>query len=101
VLHAKIACCDGNWMTIGSYNINDISAHASVEANVEVNDPGFVHKVEQVLQDVIKKDCQLITPGRHAKTKNIVRQFLRFMAYQLFRFLLFLFTFYFKRKRED
>lgn len=101
VLHAKVACCDGNWMTIGSYNINDISAHASIEANVEVSDPGFVRQVEQVLQDVIKKDCQLITPGRHAKTKNIVRQFLRFCAYQLFRFLLFLFTFYFKRKRED
>lgn len=101
VLHAKIACCDGNWMTIGSYNINDISAHASVEANVEVSDPGFVHKVEDVLREVIRTDCQLITPGKHAKTKNIVRQFLRFSAYQLFRFLLFLFTFYFKRKRED
>lgn len=101
VLHAKVACCDGNWMTIGSYNVNDISAHASVEANVEVSDPEFVQKVEQVLRDVIKNDCQLITPGRHAKTTNIVRQFLRFAAYQTFRFLLFVFTFYFKRKRED
>jgi cardiolipin synthase A/B len=101
VLHAKVACCDGNWMTIGSYNINDISAHASVEANVEVSDPEFVKKVEQVFQDVIKNDCQLITPGRHARTKNIIRQFLRWSAYITFRFLLFVFTFYFKRKRED
>lgn len=101
VLHAKVACCDGNWMTIGSYNINDISAHASVEANIEISDPGFVQQVEQVLRDHIKNDCQLITAGKHAKTKNIVRQFLRFGAYQLFRSLLFLFTFYFKRKKED
>lgn len=101
VLHAKIACCDGNWMTIGSYNVNDISAHASIEANVEVSDPTFVKKVEHVLKATLESDCVLITPGKHAKTKNIVRQFLRWSAYQLFRFLLFLFTFYFKRKRED
>lgn len=101
VLHAKVAACDGNWMTIGSFNVNDISAHASIEANVEVSDPEFVQKVERVFRDVIKNDCQLITPGRHAQTKNIGRQFLRWLAYQTFRFLLFVFTFYFKRKRED
>lgn len=101
VLHAKVATCDGQWMTIGSYNVNDISAHASIEANVEVHDAGFVKKVEELFDHIIKTECVRITETTHVKTKNILRQPLRWMAYQLVRLLLFLFTFYFKQKRED
>jgi cardiolipin synthase A/B len=101
VLHAKVAVCDGKWMTIGSYNVNDISAHASIEANVEVQDPVFVSKVEELFKEIIKTECTLITTKKHVKTKNIIRQPLRWMAYQFVRLLLFLFTFYFRRKTED
>jgi cardiolipin synthase len=101
VLHAKVAVCDGAWMTIGSYNVNDISAHASIEANVEINDPAFVKKTELLFDEIIKTECQLITTITHSKTKNIISQPLRWLAYQSVRMLLFLFTFYFKRKKED
>lgn len=101
VLHAKVALCDGKWMTIGSYNVNDISAHASIEANVEINDPGFVQKVEGLFESIMKDECMNVTEVKHVKTKGIVRQPLRWLAYQFIRATLFLFTFYFKRKRED
>ncbi|HEY0677390.1 MAG TPA: phospholipase D-like domain-containing protein [Chitinophagaceae bacterium] len=101
VLHAKVAVCDGKWMTIGSFNVNDISAHASIEANVEINDPGFVSKVEVLFNDIIKTECVLVNASSHVKTKNIVRQFLRWLAYQFIRLMLFIFTFYFKRRKED
>lgn len=101
VLHAKVAACDGQWMTIGSYNVNDISAHASIEANVEVHDADFVKKVEQLFKHIIQTECVRITETKHGKTKNILRQPLRWMAYQLVRVLLFLFTFYFKSRKED
>lgn len=101
VLHAKVATCDGQWMTIGSYNVNDISAHASIEANVEVHDADFVKKVDQLFNQVIKTECVRVTATTHVKSKNIFRQPLRWMAYTLVRVLLFLFTFYFKQKRED
>lgn len=101
VLHAKVAACDGQWMTIGSYNVNDISAHASIEANVEVHDPEFVKNVEQLFNHIIQTECVRVTETTHVKTKNILRQLIRWMAYQFIRVLLFLFTFYFKQKRED
>ena len=101
VLHAKVAVCDGNWMTIGSYNVNDISAHASVEANVEVNDTGFVKKVEHLFHHIIETECKQVTATEHIKTKNIFRQPMRWLAFQFIRIVLFLFTFYFKRKKED
>jgi len=101
VLHAKVAVCDGSWMTIGSYNVNDISALASIEANVDIKDESFVSGAENILREIMQNECVRVTPSRHGKTKNILRQFLRWSAYQTIRVLLFLFTFYFKRKRED
>jgi cardiolipin synthase len=38
VLHAKVAVVDNSWLTIGSYNLNHLSAYASIELNVAVND---------------------------------------------------------------
>ena len=41
VLHAKVAVCDGEWATVGSYNINKISAYASIELNLDVRGANF------------------------------------------------------------
>lgn len=100
VLHAKIATCDGKWMTVGSFNVNDLSAHASIEANLDVSDPEFVKKTEQLLLQIIKEECVQITATTHTKSTHFVRQFLRWGAYYCIRFLLFIFTFYFKPKAK-
>lgn len=100
VLHAKIATCDGKWMTVGSFNVNDISAHASIEANVDVNDTEFVKNTERLLWDIIRDECHQITASSHIKTTSIIRRFLRWLAYYCVRFLLFMFTFYFKPKAK-
>jgi cardiolipin synthase A/B len=98
VLHAKVAVCDGKLCTIGSYNINDISAYASIELNVEIKDERFSHSLEQTLQTIIKNDCEIITKEKHLKRKNIIKQFIRWCSYKVFRIGFYAFTFYFKRK---
>ena len=42
ILHAKVAVCDSEWITIGSYNLNNISAYASIELNLDVHNADFV-----------------------------------------------------------
>ena len=71
VLHGKLAICDGEWMTIGSYNVNDLSAYVSIELNFDVRDNIFVQKVEQTLQKIIDEDCTRITFENFAQTSNI------------------------------
>ncbi|MCA9623666.1 MAG: cardiolipin synthase B [Myxococcales bacterium] len=41
VLHAKIAAIDGEWLLVGSFNLDPLSL-ANLEALVEVNDPALV-----------------------------------------------------------
>jgi cardiolipin synthase len=47
VLHAKTAVFDSEWVTIGSYNINNISAYTSIELNVDIHSTVFAKEVEQ------------------------------------------------------
>jgi len=98
VLHGKMALCDSEWMTIGSYNINNISAYASIELNLDVRNPAFAKETRQVLQQIIEKDCTRITFEQHIKTNNIFKQFNRWLSYQFIRTVFYLFTFYFKHK---
>lgn len=98
ILHGKIGVCDDEWITVGSYNINNISAYASIELNLDVRNAAFAKNVRLVLEDIISRDCIRITTERHSKHKNIIRQFVRWLSYQFIRTVFYLFTFYFKRK---
>ena len=97
ILHGKMAVYDGEWMTDGSYNVNKISAYASVELNMDVRNTGFATKVEQELDEIIDRHCIRITPEnfRHP----LYRQFLQWLAFQTIRLIFFLFTFYFRQER--
>ncbi len=98
VLHAKLATYDGKWVTIGSYNVNNISAYASVELNVDILNGGFAVDVENRLNKIIKTDCVQITRETYKQNQTLVNQFIQRSAYDIFRVVLFLFTFYFKQR---
>jgi cardiolipin synthase len=97
VLHGKMAVYDGQWMTNGSFNVNKISAYASVELNMDVRNADFATKVEQELDGIIKEHCIRITEQNF--NHSIYRQFLQWSAFQTIRFLFFLFTFYFRQEK--
>jgi cardiolipin synthase A/B len=98
ILHGKMALCDDQWLTIGSYNVNNISAYASIELNLEVHDPAFTHSVEKTIETIIKTDCKKITEEEYKSHDTLWNRFLQRSAYDIFRIMLFLFTFYFKRR---
>ena len=98
VLHAKIAVCDNLWMTIGSYNINNISAYASMELNLDVRNTAFATNAGKTLQEIVANDCIRITHENLLKTTNIFKQLVRWLSYQFIRLAFYLFTFYFRQR---
>ena len=98
VLHAKIAVCDDNLMTIGSYNINDISAYASIELNLEVKNAVFCKAVHQTLNQIITVDCEQITAENYNKTNTNFKKIVNWFAFKFIRMLIYLFTFYFRQR---
>lgn len=100
VLHAKVAVCDQQWLSIGSYNINNISAYASIELNLDVNNSGLAASAEQELNHLAQHDCVEITKEKHIKARNIFIQFIRWFSYQFIRVVFYMLTFYFKRRKK-
>jgi cardiolipin synthase len=98
VLHAKVAVCDSEWLTIGSYNVNDISAYASIELNLDVRKTDFAKEVEQKLDAIVQNECVHITVEKHVRTKNIFKQLIRWFSYEFIRLGLYMLTFYFKQR---
>jgi len=58
VMHAKVAAMDGQWCTIGSYNLNDLSDLLSIELNIEITDPAVAGPFQQELLSVIENECE-------------------------------------------
>ena len=98
ILHGKVMVCDRKWVTIGSYNVNNISAHASIELNLDVYDPIFGGEINDLLQDIIAKDCIRITKDWVEKKIHFAERIKQWISYEIIRFTLYVCTFYFKQQ---
>lgn len=98
ILHGKIAVCDKKWLTIGSYNVNNISAYASIELNLDVYDPHFAMQVNDMLENITRKDCIRITMRYFEKRSNVFKRMIHWISYETIRFIFYMFTFYFKQR---
>jgi cardiolipin synthase A/B len=97
VLHGKMAVYDGKWATVGSYNVNNISAYASIELNLSITDTKFANQVEAALTNVMADGCLRIT-AEHINHSGLTKRIMQRGAYYVFRVMFFLFTFYFKQR---
>lgn len=84
-LHAKVAVVDGNWSTIGSYNMNHLSDYGSIEMNADILDARFAEKFEEILLGIIEKDCRQITFEEYSKRKTWLFQLTDWFSYQMIR----------------
>ncbi len=98
ILHGKLAVYDSSWVTGGSYNVNNISAYASIELNLDIKDNNFAKHVRNTLQDIIHIDCVRVTEDEYSVTYNLFERFLQYLSYEAVRLIFFLFTFYFRQR---
>jgi cardiolipin synthase A/B len=96
VLHAKLGIADGELMIIGSYNVNDLSANASIELNIEVKSKEFAYPVNIEIEEIIQNDCIQIKPERIKIFSQ--EHFIQLICYYILRILLTVSTFYFKKE---
>jgi cardiolipin synthase len=101
VLHGKMAAYDGLWMTNGSYNVNRISAYASVELNMDVRNTEFAAQAEADLEAIIRDHCIRIDPKVYFHHHHWLKRLRQWTAYETIRIIFFLFTFYFKQEKES
>jgi len=101
ILHGKVAVCDDQWLTAGSYNVNNISAFASVELNLDVRNAKIATEINQELEKIIIDDCVQVTEIAFKKQNNAFKRFFMYCSYRFIHLIFFLFTFYFIQQREN
>jgi cardiolipin synthase A/B len=101
ILHGKIAVCDKARITVGSYNVNNISAFASVELNLDIKDTAIATKVSGQFDTIMANGCVQIDSASFWTSISLVRRLLYYCSYKLVHFMFFLFTFYFVQQREN
>jgi cardiolipin synthase len=87
-LHAKVATVDGNWSTIGSYNMNHLSDYGSIEMNADILDTQFAVYFEGLLQEIIDKDCRQVTFDEYIQRKTWLFQVIGWFSYQMIRIMM-------------
>ncbi|MGE0587959.1 MAG: phosphatidylserine/phosphatidylglycerophosphate/cardiolipin synthase family protein [Cyclobacteriaceae bacterium] len=97
VLHGKLAICDDEWITLGSFNVNDISAYASVELNLDVKDVTLVREIREEVESLLANNSQVIDKSYMASHTTLFARFLQWSAFMSIRILFYFFTFYFKQ----
>ena len=83
-LHAKVAVVDGEWSTVGSFNIDPFSLLLAREANLVVRDHDFAGDLRGSLLHAIERD------GRRVELApaNLLTRILARMSYGLIRFII-------------
>ena len=101
VLHGKLSCYDRKWVTVGSYNVNNISAYASIELNLDVLNDAFASRTTDELNRIIKEECTEITSKRFIRKTHWPAKFWYWLSYEIYRLLVYLFTFYFRQMEKE
>lgn len=99
MLHGKVATCDREWMTVGSFNVNDLSARVSVELNVDLRGEAVLAQAIGELEGIINNDCSRVTRQAMALNSGLIARFGRWLAFRTLRILFFLGTFYMRQEK--
>jgi cardiolipin synthase len=82
-LHAKVACVDDEWATVGSSNLDPLSLFLNLEANLVVLDRPFALALRRTLTELIERDCD---PVRLEEgVPRLWRQWLGALAFHVLR----------------
>lgn len=87
-LHAKVATADGEWCTIGSYNLNHVSDYGSIEMNVDILDKPFVVHFEKILTSIIRRDCRQVTIEEYKRRRTWLSGLIDWVSYQMIRLMM-------------
>lgn len=98
MLHGKLATCDRTWMTVGSFNVNDLSARVSIELNLDLCGESVVQAAVVELEKLMEAHCERITPENAILKDTVAGRFARWCAFRILRMLFFLGTFYMRQE---
>ncbi len=91
VVHGKALVADGRFVTIGSYDLNQLSTFLNLELNLDIVSQEFAGHVQSYLRQTIAQHCIRITPSLLKQREKPFTMFRQWLAFRMLR-LLFMLT---------
>ena len=85
VLHGKIACIDGLWCTVGSYNLNYLSAYASIEFNISVLNEKFSAHFAKYLNGLLSTGCVAVQKSDFMGKQSPLKLFSYWLSFRILK----------------
>ncbi len=86
-VHGKVIVMDDKWISIGSYDLNNLSSYSNIELNVDVIDDHVASKLASHLNDLIKTDCRKVTSELDYKNASLISRFFMWVSYRIVKTL--------------
>lgn len=86
VMHGKVAVVDKNWSTVGSFNLNYLSAFESIELNMEIISSDFSIQLDELLRKIAREECVVITEENYFKNFSIYKRIRNWISYIFVRY---------------
>ncbi|MFY8020167.1 MAG: phospholipase D-like domain-containing protein, partial [Bacteroidia bacterium] len=83
VLHAKVGLFDGEYLTIGSYNLISLSDYGSIECNLAVESKLVTHQCKAIIHQIIEEGCKPIIKEDFEKSQGIFSRWINRMSYYI------------------
>ncbi len=81
ILHGKLATIDGQWSTVGSFNLNYTSYQQNLEMNVDISSQHFTKNISKQIEDIITKGSEKINAMEFVENVSFKLKFQRFFFY--------------------
>ena len=86
IMHGKVAVVDRLWSTVGSFNMNYLSAFESIELNMEIIEEGFSSQLHELLDKISRSECEEVTEAEFTKHLSLKKRIRNWIAFVFIRY---------------
>ena len=86
-VHGKVLIVDNKWTSIGSYDLNNLSAFSNIELNVDIQHEGFAFDLANHITAIMKNDCRSISADNQYEKLGVFARIKMWFAYRFVKTL--------------
>lgn len=79
ILHGKVATVDGEWSTVGSFNLNYTSYTGNLEMNIDVFSKEFSSQLEKEIDQIIETGCEKVDSQKFRNIFSLPKRFFYYL----------------------
>lgn len=100
-VHGKMMIVDEKWLTVGSYDLNNLSTFSNIELNVDIDDKAFSKNATEELERIIQYQCTELTDQKIREIRNVWTAIMMWLSYRIVKTLFVLSVLLAGRRKEE